>query len=104
MVTRRSGMFGAILLIVLASALNAQQAPSQEDQQKMMEVYMKLGAVNENHEYLKNFVGEWEVSTKGWVFPGTEPVVSQGTSKYEMFMTGPDDKEFKTVENLVKRK
>ena len=54
----------------------------------MIEVYMKLGALNENHEYLKNFVGEWEVSTKGWMFPGTEPVVSKGTSKGVLIMGG----------------
>lgn len=36
-----------------------------------MEVYMELSALNENHEYLRNFVGEWEVSTKGeWIMGG----------------------------------
>jgi hypothetical protein len=79
-------MFG-VLLVILALTIYAQQ-PSQEDQQKMMEAYMKMSALNENHEHLKNFVGEWDVSTKDWMFQGAEPAVSEGTSKGEMLMGG----------------
>lgn len=86
MTVKRIGMFG-VFFVILAWTIYAQE-PSQEDQQKMMEAYMKMSALNENHEHLKNFVGEWEVSTKGWWYPGAEPAASQGTSKGEMIMGG----------------
>jgi len=81
------GIFG-VLVVVLAVTLNSQEMPSEQDQQKMMEVYMELGALNENHEHLKNFVGEWGVTTKGWMFPGTDPTVSQGAIKGELILGG----------------
>jgi hypothetical protein len=86
MTMKRIGMVG-VLFVILALTIYAQE-PSQEDQQKMMEAYMKMSSLNENHEHLKNFVGEWEVSTKGWMYPGAEPVVSQGVSKGEMLLGG----------------
>ncbi|MFP4083166.1 MAG: DUF1579 domain-containing protein [Candidatus Aminicenantes bacterium] len=49
---------------------------------------MKMMALNENHAYLKNFEGEWDVKTKAWMQPGTEPVVSQNTSSAELILGG----------------
>ena len=43
------------LFLALSAILPAQQTA--QDQQKAMEMYMKLGEVNENHAYLKHFVG-----------------------------------------------
>jgi hypothetical protein len=74
--------------MLFAVVLNSQEIPSQQDQQKMMEVYMELGALNENHDHLKNFVGEWEVTTKGWMSPGTDPTVSQGLIKGALILGG----------------
>lgn len=64
---------------------------AQEGQQmdpEMMAAYMKLNAPNENHAFLKNFVGEWEVTAKGWMQPGAEPIVSKGSAKAEMICGG----------------
>jgi hypothetical protein len=78
---------GAFLLILsLFCSVYAQQ--TQQDQQKMVEAYMKIMAVNENHEYFKDFVGDWIVSTKAWMMPGAEPSISEGTSKGELIMGG----------------
>jgi hypothetical protein len=77
----------SVFFVILALTIYAQQ-PSQEDQQKMMEAYMKMSTLNENHEHLKNFAGEWEVSTKGWMYPGAELAASQGTSTGELIMGG----------------
>jgi hypothetical protein len=86
MTVKRIGMLG-VFFVILALTIYAQE-PSQEDQQKMMEAYMKMSALNENHEHLKIFAGDWEVSTKGWMYPGAEPALSQGISKGGMIMGG----------------
>jgi hypothetical protein len=64
---------------------------AQEAQQidpEMMEAYMKLQATNENHEFLKNFVGEWDVATTLWMEPGAEPFTIQNKAKAELIFGG----------------
>jgi hypothetical protein len=68
---------------MLADAQEAQQ-----DQQATMEAYTKMMAPNENHEYLKNFVGKWDVTTTSWMMPGAEPSVSNGSSQAELILGG----------------
>ena len=123
---------GAVFL-VFALSLFAQEQPSQQDQQKMMEAYKKMGALNENHEYLKYFVGEWDVTSRAfflstgsrdesgkvitdtgeWPDPMTggmikvravNTLVNKDEFTYELYMTGPDGKEFKSLENRARRK
>ena len=67
------------------------QGIAQETEQmnpEMMEAYMKMMAVTENHSYLENFVGGWEVKTTGWMQPGAEPFVEQGKAKGELILGG----------------
>jgi len=76
---RRALLASGMILMLgfsICGALNAQ--PSAQDQQKAMEAYMKQMAVTENHAYLKQLVGKWDVKTSMWTFPGTPPTVSQG--------------------------
>jgi hypothetical protein len=75
-------------LIVFLSCLFVNAQEPQQDQQAMMEAYMKMMAPNENHEYLKNFVGEWDVTTTSWMMPGAEPMVSKNSSSAEMILGG----------------
>lgn len=75
-----------ILTLAIMSAGVAQEA--QQMDPEMMEAYMKLNAPNENHAFLKNFVGEWEVTAKGWMQPGAEPISSKGSIKAEMIIGG----------------
>jgi hypothetical protein len=75
-----------VLAGFIGSSGIAQEA--QQMDQEMMEAYMKLNAPNENHAFLKNFVGEWEVTAKGWMQPGAEPISSKGSAKAEMIFGG----------------
>jgi hypothetical protein len=74
-------------LVFLNCTLLAGQQ-TQQDQQKAMEVYMKLMALSENHDYLKSFAGRWNVKTIMWTFPGTPPSVSQNSSEGSLIMGG----------------
>lgn len=78
-----------LLTLCLAVApLMAQDKPADADRQKAMEVYMKAGAVTENHEFLKKYAGSWDCQVKGWMAPGQPPFVSQGTFLGEMRLDG----------------
>jgi len=81
---------GLVMLAVLTLAFTnisyADQA--EQDQQKMMEAYMKMMAVTENHLYLKDFVGEWDVQTTAWMQPGMDPAITHGSGKAELIMGG----------------
>ncbi len=88
MLKRGSRILGLsfILTVFIVSAGIAQEG--QQMDPEMMEAYMKLIAPNENHEFLKNFVGEWEVTTTAWTQPGAEPISSKGSAKAEMIIGG----------------
>ena len=88
MVKKALMAIGATFLIVSLSSVFAIAQEAQQDQQAMMEAYMKMMAPNENHEYLKNFVGEWDVTTTSWMMPGAEPTVSNNSSKAELILGG----------------
>ncbi len=60
----------------------------EQDRDKMMDTQMKMMAVNKNHAFLKNLVGEWDVKTKAWMEPGGEPTESHSFSSAEMIMGG----------------
>jgi len=81
-----ASVFGLASILFVTLTGGAQQ--SQQDQQKAMEAYMKMMATNENHDYLKRFAGEWNVSTKAWMQPGAPPESSEGSSKGEMILGG----------------
>jgi hypothetical protein len=77
-----------LLIFCLAVApLLAQDKPDAE-RQKAMEMYMKAGAVTENHVFLKKYAGNWDCQVKGWMAPGQPPTVSQGTFLGEMRLDG----------------
>jgi hypothetical protein len=83
---RTAWAFVTVFLALLSGLwLSAQTA---QDQQKAMEMYMKLGELNENHAYLKQFVGDWKVTVTMWVMPGSPPSASQSTAKGEIILGG----------------
>ena len=73
-------------LLLLSGFLAAQT--SAQDQQKAMEAYMKAGAVTENHAYLKQFVGTWDVKTTMWAMSGQPPMNEAGTYEGHLVMGG----------------
>ena len=78
--------FCLVLTVFMVSAVISQE--TQQMDPEMMEAYMKLNAPNENHEFLKNFVGEWVITTTAWMQPGAEPISTVGTAKAEMIIGG----------------
>jgi hypothetical protein len=79
-----------VLLAVLLAVVPvlAQETQPGADQQKAMAAYMKMGAVNENHEFLKKYSGNWDAQVKGWMAPGQPPTVNSGTFQSEMRLGG----------------
>jgi hypothetical protein len=61
---------------------------TKQTKQEMMEAYMKMMAVNENHAFFKNFEGDWDVRTTAWMQPGAEPTVTQNGAKAELIFGG----------------
>ena len=77
---------GIIFVLISSFALAAQQ--SQQEKQKAMEAYLKMGAPNENHAALKFFIGEWDVTTTAWMQPGAPPETSRNSSSAELILGG----------------
>jgi len=61
-------------------------APAQ--QAEMMKNWEESMKLNEHHNKLKMFVGEWDVVTKHWMEPGTEPNVSKAESECDLVFNG----------------
>jgi hypothetical protein len=76
----------SVLLIALPAL--AQEKKTDAEQQKAMEIFIKMGAVTENHEFLKKYVGGWDCQVKGWMAPGQPPTVSQGSFQGDMRLDG----------------
>lgn len=75
-----------ILFLALYIFSNNPQLFAQDDAaQKAMTEYMTPGKM---HDFLAKNAGEWKTTIKLWMGPGTEPIVSEGTSVSEMILGG----------------
>jgi len=54
----------------------------------MMKNWEESMKLNEHHNRLKMFVGEWDVVTKHWMQPGAEPNVSKAESECDLIFNG----------------
>lgn len=94
-------IFFAFLLIVCLSApiaANGQQKTMDKEkmagqqkamtQEQMMEQMMKYATPVKEHEYLKKYVGDWDVEVKSFPAPGAQPMVSQGVMKGQLLYGG----------------
>ncbi len=70
-------------LLIFSAALYAQDEVS-ADQKAWMD-YMTPGPM---HEMMAGSVGEWKSKNTFWMDPAGEPMVSEGTVKFEMIMGG----------------
>jgi Protein of unknown function (DUF1579) len=87
----QSRKLAALFVLTAMSMALCGGAAAQEgtpDQQKAMEMYMKLMAPNENHAFLKSFAGDWNVTSTAWMQPGAPPSVSTSTSIGEIVLGG----------------
>jgi hypothetical protein len=60
----------------------------QMTQQQMMDMMKKYGMPGKHHEFLKKYVGEWEIEVRTWEAPGTEPMQSTASAKNELIFDG----------------
>jgi hypothetical protein len=72
-----------IVLLMPTTTIFAQDEMS-ADQKAWMD-YMTPGPM---HEMMAGSVGEWKSKNTYWMVPGTEPMVSEGTVKFEMILGG----------------
>lgn len=79
--------FWAIVLIISHFGFSQNEKQMTPEQQKAMEAYAKMGALNENHEFLKKFVGEWNVTSKAQM-QGQEPEISESKATAELILGG----------------
>jgi len=77
--------FFFLILFFLSFQINAQEGMPSGDEMKAWMEYMTPG---EMHKMLANDVGEWHTKIKMWMAPGTEPMISEGTSVNEMILGG----------------
>ncbi len=74
-------------LSLCASAFSLAEEASQS-QQKMVEEYMKLMAPGENHAYLSEFVGKWDVETTAWMTPDAPPSKAKNKAEATLLLGG----------------
>lgn len=79
------------LLLVVVVGLTASVAPAQDQAQDaaaMMEAYAQATRPGEQHKKLEPFVGEWRTTTRAWVAPGAEPIVTDGKARKSWDLDG----------------
>lgn len=81
-------ILGLFIIILVSNIIYPDAGQPKQDEQEMMEVYMKMMALNENHDFLKNFVGEWDVTTTAWMQPGADPAESKNSAAAELILGG----------------
>lgn len=58
------------------------------DMETMMAAMEKYAVPGPEHEFLKKFVGEWELTTKFFMAPDAPPTEGTGTATFEMILDG----------------
>jgi hypothetical protein len=79
------------LCLILACGFaisDEKKAPSQEDMQKMMEMYTKLATPGEPHKQMASMAGTWTTKTKSWMDPTQPPMESTGTCEQKVLLDG----------------
>ncbi len=77
------------LAVVGALAFARAQPEPPADPQKAMEAWMASMQPGKPHEFLKQFVGEWNTTTRIWMAgPGSPPMESAGTASFSLVFGG----------------
>jgi len=79
---------GVNILVIqaLPSFIADQETLAQE--KKMMDQMMKYGTPGKGHEFLKRYVGDWDVDISTWQKPGAPAQMSKGTMKNQLIFDG----------------
>ncbi|HXK62749.1 MAG TPA: DUF1579 domain-containing protein [Acidobacteriota bacterium] len=75
------GTVAACLLLTSASALA-------QNQDEEMKAWMELNKPGQEHRYIEQFSGNWDVSVTMWHAPGAPPTNSKGTAEHRMILDG----------------
>ena len=76
-----------ILLIQALPSMRAGQEMSAQEK-KMMDQMTKYGTPGKGHEFLKRYVGDWDVAISTWQGPGAPVQMSKGTMKNQLIFDG----------------
>ena len=76
-----------IIVIQALPSIVADQEMSAQDK-KMMDQMMKYGTPGKSHEFLKKYVGDWDVDISTWPMPGAPAQTSKGTMKNQLIFDG----------------
>ena len=80
-----------MLMIVMAAGLAVSSWAAQEmsaQEKEMMQMMEKYSTPGPQHEFLKKYVGEWNVEVKSWMTPGGETMISKGAFKSQLIFDG----------------
>ena len=91
-------VLSAVLIVALCvsapafAQAGASMKPAPQDKpmtEKMMQdMFMKYGLPGKSHEFLKKFVGTWDMEVKSWMKPGDPPAASTGTQTNQLILGG----------------
>lgn len=88
-------MMSAVLILVSGCELTPSTnnaavgaAWAEADLDTHMKMMEEMGQLGPNHEFLKNFVGEWDVQGEWYMSPDAEPMPTGGVSKQTLVLGG----------------
>jgi hypothetical protein len=82
---KKNFLFSIGILLVISVPSFAQEGEQMDPQMKAWMDYMTPG---EMHQMLASSDGTWKTKISMWMAPGTEPMLSEGTSVNEMILGG----------------
>jgi hypothetical protein len=86
---KKLALAGVTLLVCLTLIADEKPAAKKMDMDPaMMEAMMKAGMPGPAHKMLDGMAGSWDTKVTSWMMPGSEPMVSNGTSENKWIMGG----------------
>jgi hypothetical protein len=85
---RRAAFFVAILALVGGGALAGDAPAMSEEEQAAMAAWQKAMTPGPQHAEMAKMVGEFKLTVKSYMDPGSEPQVSSGTASRKMILGG----------------
>lgn len=76
------------LIALLGASLAVAQQQKPMSQKEMMDQMMKYAALTKAHDFLKTYVGKWDVEVKSFEQPGMPPMTSKGSMTGELILGG----------------
>lgn len=81
-------ILGLFVVLLSSPVISAKSSQPEQDEQKTMDASMKMMGINENHAFLQNFEGEWDVTTTVWMQPGAGPIEAKNAASAELILGG----------------